>query len=42
LALAAIAGIKQGVAMYKDAKAAGTDLKKTLSAKSLTRPKPNR
>jgi hypothetical protein len=28
LALAAIAGIKQGVAMYKDAKAAGTDLYK--------------
>jgi len=26
--LAAIAGIKQGVALYKDAKAAGTDLYK--------------
>jgi hypothetical protein len=28
LALAAIAGIKQSVALYKDAKAAGTDLYK--------------
>ena len=28
MALAAIAGIKQGVALYKDAKAAGTDLYK--------------